>query len=41
MHDHSPAQVVFGRDMCMPVDGMPDAEIDWEKIQQKKQLEIQ
>ena len=36
-HDHSPAQLVFGRDMFMPV----DAEIDWEKIQQRKQLKIQ
>ena len=36
-HDHLSAQLVFGRDMFMPI----GAEIDWEKIQQKKQLEIQ
>ena len=36
-HDHSPGQMVFGRDMFMPV----DAEIDWEKIRQRKQLKIQ
>ena len=36
-HDHSPAQLAFGRDIFMPV----DAEIDWEKIQQRKQLKIQ
>ena len=36
-HGHSPAQMVFGRDMFMPV----DAAIDWEQIQQRKQLKIQ
>ena len=36
-HGHSPAQMVFGRDMFMSV----DAAIDWEKIQQRKQLKIQ
>ena len=36
-HDHSPSQLVFSRDMFMPV----NAEIDWEKIRQRKQLKIQ
>ena len=36
-HDHSPSQLVFGRDMFMPV----NAEINWEKIRQRKQLKIQ
>ena len=31
-HNHSPTQLVFDRDMFMPV----DAEIDWEKIQQRR-----
>ena len=36
-YDHSPVQLVFDKDMFMPV----DAEIDWEKICQKQQLKIQ
>ena len=36
-HDHLPAELVFGRDIFMPV----DAKIDWEKIRQRKQLKIQ
>jgi hypothetical protein len=31
-HGHSPAQMVFGRDMSMPV----SADIDWEQIKNKK-----
>ena len=36
-HGHSPGQMVFGRNMFMPV----DIEIEWEQIQQQKQLKIQ
>ena len=36
-HDHLSAQLVFGRDMFMPV----DTKIGWKKIQQIKQLKIQ
>ena len=36
-HDHSPFQLVFGRDMCIPI----DTEIYWEQMQQRKQLKIQ
>ena len=36
-HRHSPEQMVSGRDMFMPV----DAAIDWEQIQQRKQMNIQ
>ena len=36
-HDHFLAQLVFSKDIFMPV----DAEIDWEMIQQRKQLKIQ
>jgi hypothetical protein len=36
-HGHSPAQMVFGRDMCMPV----SADIDWEQIRIRKQARIQ
>ena len=34
---YSPAQLVFGRDMFMPI----NFEIDWEKIKQNKQNRIQ
>ena len=36
-HGHSPGQIVFGRGMFMPV----DTKVDWEQIQQQKQLKIQ
>ena len=35
-HGHSPAQMVFGRDMFMPV----SADIDWEQIKIRKQQRI-
>ena len=35
-HGHSPAQLVFGRDMFSPV----VAEVDWEAIKNNKQIEI-
>jgi len=35
-HGHSPAQLVFGRDMYLPI----PAEIDWESIKRRKQDKI-
>jgi hypothetical protein len=35
-HGHSPAQMVFGRDMLMPV----SADINWEEIKERKQERI-
>ena len=35
-HGHSPAQLVFGRDMFLPV----TAELDWHAIKNRKQLAI-
>ena len=36
-HGHSPGQLVFGRDMFMPI----DVPIDWTEIKERKQTAIQ
>ena len=37
MHGHSPAQLIYGRDMFLPV----DRRIDWEDSKKRKQERIQ